>query len=129
MTELLDQSAPRVELDQRSREARLRLEQFERLLVESRLPRESLLRRVAYCFRPRVDVGNQVEGQSADTTLSGTYSSLGLRTAGGTISGAPRSPVGRPAAWQYCANGRRTDLVLIGAPAFKPWQPRCSRIP
>ena len=125
MTELLDQSAPRVELDQRSREARLRLEQVERLLVERRLPRESLLRRVAYCFRPRVELGNQVEGQSADTTLSATYSSLGLRTAGKTIRGALSSPVGRLPGWQYCANRGRTDLVLIDAPAFKPWQPRC----
>src|SRR5258705_12646882 len=44
--DVLQSSAPRVELDQRSREARLRLEHVERLLIVRPLPRQSFLRRV-----------------------------------------------------------------------------------
>ena len=42
------QSVPRVELDQRSREARLRLERIERLLIPRGAERHSRLRRVFY---------------------------------------------------------------------------------
>ena len=63
-TELLEQSAPRAELDQRSREARLRLEQVERLLVMLLWRRQSLLRRVVHCFRAWLSVSGQTEGRS-----------------------------------------------------------------
>src|ERR1700747_2826519 len=53
-TDLLEQSAPRAELDQRSREARLRLEQVERLWVARPLPSRSLLRRLLRRLRSRV---------------------------------------------------------------------------
>jgi hypothetical protein len=43
-------SVPRVELDQRSREARLRLERIERLLISRAAMRQSRLRRVLYLF-------------------------------------------------------------------------------
>ena len=59
-TELLEQSAPRAELDQRSREARLRLEQVERLLVMLLWRRQSLLRRVVQCFRSRMYTSGQI---------------------------------------------------------------------
>jgi hypothetical protein len=42
-------SVPRVELDQRAREARLRLERIERLLVPSAAVTASWLRRAALC--------------------------------------------------------------------------------
>jgi hypothetical protein len=42
---------PSIELDQRSREARLRLEQIERLLLWRAVVRQSRLRRVLYLFR------------------------------------------------------------------------------
>jgi hypothetical protein len=45
-TNLWSQSVPRVELDQRSREARLRLEQIERLLIPRAAVTHSRLRRL-----------------------------------------------------------------------------------
>jgi hypothetical protein len=61
-SDLLRLSAPRVELDQRSREARLRLEHVERLLVVRPLPRLSFLKRVLRRLGLRIYVGKQVEG-------------------------------------------------------------------
>jgi hypothetical protein len=49
--ETWNQSVPRVELDQRSREARLRLEQIERLILRRAAVRQSRLRRALYLFR------------------------------------------------------------------------------
>ena len=49
-TNLWSQSVPRVELDQRSREARLRLQRIERLLIPRAAVRQSRLRRVLYLF-------------------------------------------------------------------------------
>src|SRR5206468_2382127 len=48
-------SLPRIELDQRSREARLRLEQLERLFISlaAMRQRQARLRRVLYLFRAR----------------------------------------------------------------------------
>src|SRR3954471_18091864 len=62
--DVLDQSATRVELDQRSRDARLRLECVERLLVVRPLPRQSLLRRFLRSLVPRPRVGGQMGGRS-----------------------------------------------------------------
>lgn len=47
---LWSQSVPRVELDQRARDARLRLEQIERLLVLGAAVTGPSLRRVLYLF-------------------------------------------------------------------------------
>jgi hypothetical protein len=47
---LWSQSLPRIELDQRSREARLRLERIERLLIPHVVVRPSRFRRVLYLF-------------------------------------------------------------------------------
>jgi hypothetical protein len=63
-------SAPRVELDQRSREARLRLEHAERLLVVRPLPKQSLLRRVLRRLGLRIYVGEHVAGQSGRAPLT-----------------------------------------------------------
>jgi len=60
--DLLDQSLTRVELDQRSRDARLRLEYVERLLVVRPLPRQSLLRRFLRCLRSRTRISGQIGG-------------------------------------------------------------------
>lgn len=68
-TDLWRPSATRIELDQRSREARLRLEHAERLLELRLLPRQSLLRRLLRFFRARVYAGGQIEPRSAITTL------------------------------------------------------------
>jgi hypothetical protein len=48
---LWSQSVPRVELDQRSREARLRLEQIDRLFILRVTSTNSRLRRLLYLFR------------------------------------------------------------------------------
>lgn len=63
-TDLLDQSATRVELDQRSREARLRLEYVERLLGVRSLPRQSLLRRFLRRLGSRICFARQIGGRS-----------------------------------------------------------------
>jgi hypothetical protein len=63
-------SAPRVELDQRSREARLRLEHAERLLVVRPLPRQSFLRRVLRRLGLRIYVGEHVAGKSGRAALT-----------------------------------------------------------
>ncbi|HEX9535782.1 MAG TPA: hypothetical protein VF924_09935, partial [Stellaceae bacterium] len=62
--DILDQSATRVELDQRSRDARLRLEYVERLLVVRPPPKQSLLRRFLRCLGSRTRIGRQIEGRS-----------------------------------------------------------------
>ena len=121
MTELLEQSAPRAELDQRSREARLRLEQVERLLVVHYLPRQSLLRRVVRCFRSRIYVGAQIEKRSNRATLSGTHPGRRRQTPGLTNSAAGSPPAARPAAWPACERGARTGTTRSGTVGFKPW--------
>ena len=69
-SDVLDQSATRVELDQRSRDARLRLECVERLLAVRDLPRQSLLRRFLRCLRARTHIGGQIQGRSMITIAS-----------------------------------------------------------
>jgi hypothetical protein len=49
-TDLWNKSVPRVELDQRARDARLRLEQIERLLAPRAAAARSWLRRVVCLF-------------------------------------------------------------------------------
>jgi hypothetical protein len=116
-TELLDQSAPRAELDRRSREARLRLEQVERLLVLHPLRRPSLLRRVVHCLRSRIYVGVQTR----DRSLSGTHPGRGPLAPGETSSAAGRFPAASPAAWSHCTSRARMSLAHSDAPGFKPW--------
>ena len=61
-TDLWRTSATRVEVDSRSREARLQLEQAQRVLA---LPTQSLLSRMYNRFGLRLFGGGRVEGQSA----------------------------------------------------------------
>ena len=61
-TDLWRTSATRVEVDSRSREARLQLEQAQRVLA---LPTQSWLGRMYNRFRLRLFGGGRVEGQSA----------------------------------------------------------------
>ena len=69
--DLLEQSAPRAELDQRSRAARLRLERVERLLVARPLPKLSLLRRVLRCLGAKIYAGQHIEDRSRHPTVTG----------------------------------------------------------
>ena len=61
-TDLWRRSAPRVELDSRSREARLRWEHAQRVIVP---PTQSWLSRMRYRFGLRLFGGGRLEGQSA----------------------------------------------------------------
>jgi hypothetical protein len=71
-TNVWNRSVPRVELDQRSREARLRLEQIERLLMSlvAVRQRQTRLRRLLYLFRGRIHRGalqeSRVRGPLSD---------------------------------------------------------------
>ncbi len=77
--DVLQSNAPRVELDQRSREARLRLEHVERLLIVHPLPKQSFLRRVLHRLGLRIYVGELVAGQSGRTAPTGGRARQGRR--------------------------------------------------
>jgi hypothetical protein len=127
-TELLEQSAPRAELDQRSREARLRLEQVERLLVMYLWRRQSLLRRVVHCFRAWLYVSGQAEGRLGEAVPTAAQSGQTSEAPSETGGAADCSPVAPPSAWPSCTNRVRLTLVQSDFPVLKPWQPWCGRI-
>jgi hypothetical protein len=58
-------SATRVEIDHRSREARLRLERLERLLIMRALPTQSWVRRVLYRRATRFLAGGRLLSRSS----------------------------------------------------------------
>ena len=134
-TDVLDQSATRVELDQRSRDARLRLECVERLLAVRDLPRQSLLRRLLRCLGSRTRIGGQIEGRSMIATASAGRASREREPAesgggGDTLSAA------FPRGWENCPRdarigpGRRDPALSPGLPvpvAFKAWHHWCGR--
>ena len=111
-TDLLEQSAPRAEVDQRSRDARLRLEYVERILVVRPLPRQSLLMRLLRCLGSRTPRGGQIEG----------------RTSRDREAPAEGGGVGYPAAPR---GARLTDPAGLrigpGRPQFRAWAYPCGR--
>lgn len=131
--DILDQSATRIELDQRSRDARLRLEYVERLLLVRELPRQSLLRRFLRCFRSRTRIGRQIESRSMIAIASAGRASREREPAesgggGDTLSAA------LPQAWQNCPRdprigpGRSDGALMPGLPVpftFKAWHHWC----
>jgi hypothetical protein len=132
--DILDQSATRVELDQRSRDARLRLEYVERLLVVRPPPKQSLLRRFLRCLRSRTRIGGQIEGRSMIAIASAGPAGRERESAesgggGDTLSAALRGD------WSNCPRdarispGRRDLALMPGVPAvgFKPWSHWCGR--
>ena len=134
-SDILDQSATRVELDQRSRDARLRLECVERLLAVRDLPRQSLLRRFLRCLRSRTHIGGQIEGRSVMAIASAGRASREREPAesgggGDTLSAAftgvrPNCP--RDA---RISPGRSDRALRPGVPvpfAFKGWHHCCGR--
>jgi hypothetical protein len=131
-TDILDQSATRVELDQRSRDARLRLECVERLLAVRDLPRQSLLRRFLRRFGSRTRIGGQIEGRPMIAIASAGRTSREREPAesgggGDTLSAA------LPGGWPNCPRigpGRRNPALTPGIPvpfAFKGWHHWCRR--
>jgi hypothetical protein len=133
--DVLDQSATRVELDQRSRDARLRLECVERLLAVRDLPRQSLLRRLLRCLGSRTRIGGQIEGRSMIAIASAGRVSREREPAesggGGDIFSAAL-----PGGWPNCPRdarigpGRRGPTLTPSVPvpfAFKGWRHWCGR--
>ena len=110
-TDLVEQSATRVELDQRSRDARLRLETVERLLVVRPLPTPSLLRGVLRCLGSKIYAGRHIGSRSAHQALSARRMPEGRRTrstSGGAASGSAAAP---PLTWPNCQNRRRLSVA------------------
>ena len=133
-TDILDQSATRVELDQRSRDARLRLECVERLLAARDLPRQSLLRRFLRCLGSRTPIGGQIEGRPMIAIASAGRTSREREPA--ESGGGDSLSAALPGGWPNCPRdarigpGRRTPALTPGVPvpfAFKGWHHRCGR--
>lgn len=119
-TDLLEQSATRVELDQRSRDARLRLEYVERLLVVRPLQRQSLLRRVLHCLGSRTRLGEQIRGRSLSPMAAGrrTREQEVSTDSGGAADGFPGAP---PAgAWPNCPGAARIGPGHSGSGCSEP---------
>ena len=133
--DMLELSTTRVELDQRSRDARLRLECVERLLAVRDLPRQSLLRRFLRCLGSRTRIGGQIEDRSMIAMASPGRASRErepVESGGGgdTFSAA------LPGGWPICPRdarigpGRRGPTLTPGVPvsfAFKGWHHWCGR--
>ena len=124
-TDLFEQSATRVELDQRSRDARLRLEYVERLLVLRPLRRQSLLRRVLRCLGSRTRLGEQTRGRSMNPVSAAGRRPRGQEMSaegGGAPGGFPGAPAG---AWPSCQEGARIGRGRLAALWSDPAVTRC----
>jgi hypothetical protein len=121
--DLLEQSAPRAELDQRSRDARLRLQQVERLLAVPSLPRQSLLRRVLHSLRSRAYLRGQIECRSAGQRLAAS----GEEIPGETGCAADGSSAAPSILWLACSHRSRVPTTRRAAAGIKPWPYVCNR--
>jgi hypothetical protein len=109
-TDIWAPSPARVELDQRSREARLQLERVERLLVVRPLQRWSLLRRLLRVLGSRIYAGEQVKGRSAKATPIRRRARQGQNTSGGTRVGA--GCASNMISWRTCRSSVRLNLAI-----------------
>jgi hypothetical protein len=134
-TDTLDQSATRVELDQRSRDARLRLEYVERLLAVRPLPKQSLLRRFLRCLGSRTYFGGQISSRSMIATASAGRAGK-ERDPAESGSGGDTLSAALSAGWPNCPRdarigpGRSEPAPRPGVPAhfaFKAWHHWCGR--
>lgn len=117
-TDQLEQNPTRMELDQRSRDARLRLEHVERLLVGRPLTRQSLLRRVLRRLGSRTSVGEQIAGRSISANLTREQSRRRGEMPGETDGVAGGVAAAPPAFWPSCTGRLRISPV--------PWEPSIS---
>jgi hypothetical protein len=135
-TDLFEQSAPRVEVDQRSRDARLRLEHVERLLLVRPQPKQSLLRRFLRCFGSRTPGGGQIDGRPMTGVPAGGRTRREHEMTAESSDAAGGFPAAPPGTWPNCPAGirigpGRPDLAL--APNItlfdgsKAWVHRCGR--
>jgi hypothetical protein len=135
--DLLDQSATRAELDQRSREARLRLERVERVFVVRPMPRQPLLRRVLYRLGWRICASARVARRAVNLPLTGRRSRRGrsVPSEAGGIRGFYAAP---PAAWPACRKQtatlpsqserhRATSGDCLASRGLEPWNHWCRR--
>jgi hypothetical protein len=97
-TNLWNKSVPRVELDQRARDARLRLEQLERLLAPRAAAARSWLRRVVCLF-------------------SFSYGSRGDRTQGPLSNRRPSRSPKIPDIWLDARGSSRSPVKGYALPA------------
>ena len=134
-TDILDQSATRVELDQRSRDARLRLECVERLLSMRDLPRQSLLRRFLRRLGSRTRIGGQIAGRSMIAIASAGRASR-EREPAESGGGGDTLSVARSGGWLNCPRdarigpGARDPALAPGVPVafcLKSWHHWCGR--
>lgn len=121
-TDQLEQNATRVELDQRSRDARLRLEQVERLLVGRPLTRQSLLRRVLRCLGSRTYSGEQIAGRSVSANVTRRQQRQRREMPGETGGVAGDLPAAPPAFWPSCTGRARISQIQSG-PGVPPSGP------
>ena len=133
--DVLDQSATRVELDQRSRDARLRLECVERLLAVRDLPRQSLLRRFLRCLGSRTRIGRQIASRSMIAIASAGRASR-EREPADSGGGGDTYSAALPGGWPNCPGdarigpGRRGPTLTPGVPvpfSSKGWHHCCGR--
>jgi hypothetical protein len=136
-TDLFQQNATRVELDQRSRDARLRLECAERLLGVWPLPRRSLLRRLLRYLRLQT---YRVAQGSVESTCTRQRETRGSGDDGDPAVG---SPMVSPGIWPGCSGSARISpgCLYAGRPhpepdrttravarqCSKPWDHWCGR--
>ena len=123
-TDLFEQSAPRVEVDQRSRDARLRLECVARLLMERPLPRQSLLRRLMRCFGSRTPSGGQIDGRSMTGVPAGRRTRREHEMAAESDGAAGGFPAAPPAPWPNCSGAARIGPGSSD-PGFHAPRPAC----
>jgi hypothetical protein len=109
-SDLSQPSPPRVELDQRSRDARLRLEHVERRLLMRPLPRRPLLDRVLRWLGFRGYSGEHLGGREA----SGGRLRQERPMPGETGGGADNSSAVLPVSWPNCPTDVRVSLARLG---------------
>jgi hypothetical protein len=125
--DILDQSATRVEVDQRSRDARLRLEYVERLLVVRPLARQSLLRRFLRCLRSRARIGGMIAIASAGRASRKGEPAESGGGGGDTLSAALFGALHCPRGVRIGPGQSDPTLTPTPVPFFKAWHHRCGR--
>lgn len=115
-THLWNRSVSRVDLDQRSRDARLRLERLERLLISRAAvrQRQALLRRVLYLFRARAALAIDVSPALTAAMQEASQASIRLREAAKSPDREQHRRVIRE--WLAAQQRRREAWLAIATP-------------
>jgi hypothetical protein len=115
-TNLWNRSVPRIELDQRSREARLRLEQIERVFISlvALRQRQARLRRKLYPFRARAVSAIDVSPALTAAIQEASQASIRLREAAKSPDREQHRRVMRE--WLAAQQRRREAWLAIATP-------------